>query len=71
MFETVDDLTLRLDLRDALTRLRPKQRQAVELHMQGFTQAEIGRACGVNQSSVSRALARAEANLRRFCGESA
>lgn len=71
MFETVDDMALRLDLRDALARLRPKQRQAVEMHLQGFTQAEIGRACGVNQSSVSRALARAEANLRRFCGESA
>lgn len=37
-----------------LSRLTPRQRQAVELYRNGFTQEEIAGIMGVDQSTVSR-----------------
>lgn len=45
---------LRIDLEKALDRLTPKQRQAVELYRDGFTQQEIADKLGIHKSTVSR-----------------
>lgn len=67
MFETVEDEAQRVDLLAALEKLTPRQRQAVELFAQGYTQEEIGQALGIKQPSVLRLIRRAAAKMRRLC----
>lgn len=45
---------LRIDLDKALDRLTPRQRQAVELYRDGFTQEEIGKIMGVSHQVISK-----------------
>jgi RNA polymerase sigma factor (sigma-70 family) len=51
--ETIDQS---IDIERALACLTAKQREAVTLAMQGYTQAEIAEMLGINQSSVNRRL---------------
>ncbi len=51
-----DKLDDYMDLASALTALTPKQRRAVLLYAQGYTQCEIGEMMGVDQSNISRLL---------------
>ena len=47
--------------------LTPRQREVLLLHYrQGLCVTQIARQLGVNKSTVSRTLRRAEENLRRF-----
>ena len=50
----VDDRDQRIDLERAMARLTAKQRLALRLWCQGYTQAEIARACGVSAWGVRR-----------------
>ena len=57
-----------LDIEDTLP---PYQRKIAKLYYrQGLTQKEIGDMLGVNQSSVSRALARVHAHVHRLYHDS-
>ena len=47
---------LRIDLDQALSRLTPRERQAVTLYADGFTQLEIAERIGTHQSTISRIL---------------
>jgi RNA polymerase sigma factor (sigma-70 family) len=51
--EQVDQL---IDIEAALQALTVKQRNAVTLAMQGYSQCDIARILGVNQSSIHRRL---------------
>ena len=51
-----DKLDDYMDLASALTALTPKQRRAVLLYAQGFTQCEIGEMMGLAQSTISELL---------------
>ena len=54
-----DDSDLRLDLQRAAERLTEKQRRALWLWCQGYTQAEIGMMCGIRRAAVCRRIRRA------------
>ena len=53
------DIDEELDLRDALDALTPRQREALVIRLEGYTQQEIGERLTVCQSAVSRLLTRA------------
>lgn len=65
MFERVEDLATRLDLRDALHVLTPGQAVALRLWFAGYTHAEIGDIMGVDRSAISHRIARAQSHLRK------
>ena len=48
-----------IDLLDAITALPSRQRRAVALYYDGYTQIEIAEVMGIDQSSVSRLLEKA------------
>jgi RNA polymerase sigma factor (sigma-70 family) len=45
-----------MDLAQALTALTPRQRRAVLLYAQGFTQCEIAQTIGVSQQAIGKTL---------------
>ena len=49
-----------IDIERALACLTRKQREAVTLAMQGYTQAEIAEVLGIHRNAVTRRLARAQ-----------
>jgi len=59
-----DDSDVRLDLERAAARLTERQRQALWLWCQGYTQEEIARRLGVWQQQVSSRIWRGIARLR-------
>ena len=59
------DLILRLDLEAALERLTARQRQAIQLVMEGYTECEIAEEMGVSQPAVFKLVAKARFALRK------
>ena len=59
---------LRLDLEVALRQLTPKQTEALGAWLAGYTQQEIGDACGVSQQAIGRTIERAVNRLRGRIG---
>lgn len=59
-----DDSDLRLDLERAAARLTDKQRRALWLWCQGYTQREIAATCGIAHQQVSSRIWRGVARLR-------
>ena len=59
-----DDSDLRLDLERAAVMLTAKQRRALWLWCQGYTQEEIASALGVTQPSIWERISNALAALR-------
>ena len=55
---------LRLDLEAALRLLTPRQAEVLGAWLAGYTQQEIGDACGVGQAAVCRRIARAIEEIR-------
>ena len=55
---------LRIDLERAIARLTPKQRLALSLWLQGYTQEEIGQRMGIAQKNVHMLLWRALERLK-------
>ena len=64
-FDPKPGLYLRLDLEAALKRITPRQRQAVELTAEGYTECEIAQALGISQPAVYKLLVKARAVLRQ------
>ena len=56
----------RLILQEAIEELTPKQREALALWMQGYTQEEIGERVGITQRTVGRRLERAFKRIREY-----
>jgi len=54
-----DDSDLRLDLERALARLTPKQRAALWLWCQGYTQEAIATALGAKRTAITMRIMRA------------
>ena len=54
-----DKLDDYMDLAQSLTALTQKQRRAVLLYAQGFTQCEIGQMMGVTQQAICQTLEKA------------
>ncbi len=52
MWEAIEDVDLRLDLEAATERLTTKQREAVALMLEGYTQEEIGARLGAGQRAI-------------------
>jgi RNA polymerase sigma factor (sigma-70 family) len=65
--ETTELVDVLMDAKGALTALTPKQRQALDLWLQGYTQQEIGERLGCSQSTVSRELRCARDLVRGLC----
>jgi RNA polymerase sigma factor (sigma-70 family) len=65
-FDPKPGLYLRLDLEAALKRLPPRQRQAVELTAEGYTECEIAQALGISQPAVTKLLGKARASLKKI-----
>lgn len=61
--DRLDDL---LDLRAAIAELPPSLRAVAELVYQGYTQREIARRLGINQSTVSRRILKIRVKLTDF-----
>jgi len=59
-----DDSDLRLDLERALARLTPKQRAALWLWCQGYTQEEIAVQAGVTKMAICYRIKAAIATIR-------
>ena len=59
---------LRLDLEAALLLLTPRQAEALGAWLAGYTQREIGDACGVSQQAIGRIIERAVNRLRGRIG---
>ena len=57
-----------VDLRDALTELTDKQKTAIHLYAQGYTQQEIAAKDGVQRSAICRRLSRAVRRIRVTIG---
>lgn len=68
-FDSKPGLYLRLDLEAALERITPRQRQAVELTAEGYTECEIAQALGISQPAVTKLLDKARASLKRILRE--
>jgi RNA polymerase sigma factor (sigma-70 family) len=60
--ETLDNA---IALRDGVASLTPKQREALELWAQGYTQEEIAAMLGIDQTSVRDRLEYAISKLRQ------
>ena len=54
MIRPTDLSDLRIDLEQALDRLTPRQRQAVELYAGGMSQEEVAEKMGVTQQFISK-----------------
>ena len=54
-----------MDLERAIQGLTDKQREALALWLQGYTQEEIGKALGITRRAVGRRLERAFERMRR------
>jgi len=63
--ETTELVDVLMDAKGALTALTPKQRQALDLWLQGYTQREIAERFGITQGRVCTRIQRAIARLRR------
>jgi len=59
-----DDVANREHVQQVLASLTERQREAVLLRLQGFTQEEIGERLGINQSNVSRRISGAMGQIR-------
>ncbi len=59
-------LYLRLDLEAALEKLPPRQRQAIERAIEGYTECEIAEEMKISQPAVFKLLTKARASIRRF-----
>lgn len=57
------DIDDELDLRDALDALTPRQREALDWRLLGYTHREIGDRLTVGRSAVSHLLFRAKCKL--------
>lgn len=55
-----------IDIERALAALTAKQREAVTLAMQGYTQAEIARGLGVHRNAIRRRILRAKVCINGF-----
>ena len=64
--ETFEAAEQRADLRTALERLTDKQREAVLLHLAGYTQQEIADKLGIGQQRVCRRLMAAGKKIKQF-----
>ncbi len=62
-------LYLRLDLEEALKKLTPRQRQAVDLLAAGHREQEIADLLGISQPVVHKLLDKARAHLKKSLGE--
>ncbi|MBI3616155.1 MAG: hypothetical protein HY211_06530, partial [Candidatus Omnitrophica bacterium] len=60
------DLYLRLDLEAALEELPPRQRQAIELSAEGYTECEVAESMKISHQAVSLLLSKARGTLRKF-----
>jgi len=60
--ETIDQA---IDIERALACLTAKQREAVVLAMQGYTQAEIAEALGITRENVAYRISRAYKSLQK------
>lgn len=54
MNRPTDEIDSRIDIERILAALPPQQRRAVRLYARGFTQAEIAKKFGINQSNIAR-----------------
>ena len=63
IFEEADVL---IDVERAMTRLTHKQREALNLWLQGYTQKEIGERLGIGQRSVGDRIAAGLKRLKRL-----
>ena len=59
------DRILRLDLKEALQKLTPRQQEVVELLAQGHTEAEIGTTLGISQQAVHKLLNKVRVSLKK------
>ena len=66
--ETIGLVDVIIDMKRAMTELTPKQREALDLWLQGYTQKEIGERLGITHSSVCRRLQNAFAMMRMALG---
>ena len=57
---------LRLDLEAALRRLTPKQGEALGAWLAGYTQQEIGDACGVSQRAIGHRIEGAIGRIQEY-----
>ena len=64
-----DDVELLMDVREALAQLTDKQREALALWLEGYTQAEIGERLGISERGAGRRLKRAINEIQRACSE--
>lgn len=65
MFEGVEDIPTRLDLRQNLRQLTRRQFVAVKLYLVGYSHAEIGEIEHVSRSAISYRIERATARLSK------
>ena len=63
MFEGIDDVATRIDLRQNMRQLTQGQFVAVRLYLVGYTHAEIGAALGVSRRAISYRIERAKTRL--------
>ena len=61
-----DDVVTKVELERGLVKLPDRQREAMTLSLDGYTQAEIGELLGINQRTAGRDLETARANLKDF-----
>jgi RNA polymerase sigma factor (sigma-70 family) len=66
--ETTEMVEALIDVKEAMSALTPKQRQVLDLWLQGHTQRDIGERLGIIQSSVCRRLQNAFATMRQVVG---
>ena len=60
------DQDTRIDLQAAMATLTDKQRDALELWVQGYTQEQIGEMLGIRQQPAGRRVERAIERMREF-----
>jgi len=61
-----DDIELLMDVREALAQLTDKQREALALWVEGYTQAEIGERLGIGKRSAGHRLEGAVTQMRKM-----
>ena len=65
-FDPKPGLYLRLDLEMALQKLPPRQRQAIELAIEGYSECEVAEELGISQPAVFKLLEKARLRLREL-----
>ena len=63
-----DCAELRLDLEAALRQLTPKQTEALGAWLAGYTQQEIGDACGVSKMAICHRIKGAIKRIAEYLG---